>query len=354
MGGPTPGTDFGGRLKRAREARGVSLRQIATDTKISIGVLEGLERGDISKLPGGIFSRAFVRSYAQQVGLDAEATVREFLEVFPDETIAAGSPLEVARYTQAEEQLFATRQRAARTVLWLVAVTVPLGALVLYLSIGRGQPAIAPVEAGPSTSEAATPTPTEVAASPEAAAPTEVTASPGVAVSPAQQQATPVSEIPQAVAPAEVPAAAPATTDVVTPPTTEAPVREAPPALPAVRSGPPEEAASAGGEQPDRAEATPASTDATTPVPVTPFRIEIEPTSSCWVSLTVDGGLVIARVMQPGERVVRRVESEAVLQVGDAAAFSFALNGRPGRPLGGAGEVKLLRITPANYESFLR
>ena len=52
-------SDFGQQLKQAREARGVSLWQIATSTKISVVALEALERGDFSRLPGGIFSRAF-------------------------------------------------------------------------------------------------------------------------------------------------------------------------------------------------------------------------------------------------------------------------------------------------------
>ena len=63
-------SDFGGKLRLARERRGISLRQIAASTKISVGALEALERNDVSKLPGGIFSRAFVRSYAVEVGLD--------------------------------------------------------------------------------------------------------------------------------------------------------------------------------------------------------------------------------------------------------------------------------------------
>ena len=62
----TPG-DFGSRLRAARERRGITLRQIASSTKISVGVLEALERNDISRLPGGIFGRAFVRSYAVEV-----------------------------------------------------------------------------------------------------------------------------------------------------------------------------------------------------------------------------------------------------------------------------------------------
>src|SRR5436190_14727922 len=76
--------DVGSKLRAARERRGLSLRQIAAQTKISVGVLEALERNDISRLPGGIFSRAFVRAYAVEVGLDPEKTVRDFLGEFPD------------------------------------------------------------------------------------------------------------------------------------------------------------------------------------------------------------------------------------------------------------------------------
>jgi cytoskeleton protein RodZ len=83
---------FGGRLREARERRGISLRQIANATKIAVGVLEGLERNDISRLPGGIFGRAFVRSYAVEVGLDPERTIQEFITQFPQDSVVAGHP----------------------------------------------------------------------------------------------------------------------------------------------------------------------------------------------------------------------------------------------------------------------
>src|SRR6266850_8561454 len=90
--GERPVIDFGTKMKRARERRGVSLRQIANATKISVAALEALERNDISRLPGGIFSRAFVRSYAIEVGLDPEATLQEFIAQFPHDSVTAGHP----------------------------------------------------------------------------------------------------------------------------------------------------------------------------------------------------------------------------------------------------------------------
>ena len=131
MSSPTPSTDFGARLRQAREARGITLRQIANSTKISLASLEWLERNDISKLPGGIFSRAFVRSYAQEIGLDPDETVREFLAAFNEETVTAGTPPALRPQKDAEENSFESQQRVASTVLKLVLVSLPLGALLL-------------------------------------------------------------------------------------------------------------------------------------------------------------------------------------------------------------------------------
>src|SRR5258708_14688867 len=83
---------FGQMLREPRERQGISLRQIANATKISVSVLEALERNDISKLPGGIFGRAFVRSYAIEVGLDPEATIQDFIAQFPNDSVIQGHP----------------------------------------------------------------------------------------------------------------------------------------------------------------------------------------------------------------------------------------------------------------------
>jgi len=75
---------FGSRLRRERERRQIALSSISANTKISVALFEALERGDVSKWPSGIFRRAFIRAYAQAIGLDADVLAREFLERFPD------------------------------------------------------------------------------------------------------------------------------------------------------------------------------------------------------------------------------------------------------------------------------
>jgi transcriptional regulator with XRE-family HTH domain len=75
---------FGARLRQRREQQQISLGTIAEQTKIKPSLLEALERDDISHWPSGIFRRAFIRAYAHAIGLEPDAVVREFLEVYPD------------------------------------------------------------------------------------------------------------------------------------------------------------------------------------------------------------------------------------------------------------------------------
>src|SRR3954466_8089189 len=88
----TETTTLGADLRRERERRGLALRTISENTKVSIALLEGLEADDISRWPGGIFRRAFVRAYAQCVGLDADTVMRRFEEAFPTDGTQAGEP----------------------------------------------------------------------------------------------------------------------------------------------------------------------------------------------------------------------------------------------------------------------
>jgi transcriptional regulator with XRE-family HTH domain len=81
---PVSGESFGPRLRQERERRQIRLQSIADKSKISVSLFEDLERDDASRWPSGIYRRAFIRAYAQAVGLDADATAREFLERFPD------------------------------------------------------------------------------------------------------------------------------------------------------------------------------------------------------------------------------------------------------------------------------
>ena len=66
-------TNFLG-LTTIRRNRGISLKQIAESTKISMRCLEAIERGDFRNLPGGIYSTSYIRQYAQAIDYD-ETTI---------------------------------------------------------------------------------------------------------------------------------------------------------------------------------------------------------------------------------------------------------------------------------------
>lgn len=144
---------FGNKLREARERRGLSLRQIANATKISMITLEALERNDIARLPGGIFSRGVVRSYSLEVGLDPEATIEEFMGQFPHDSVTAGHPTT----TQIEDhESVESNRRMASTFLRLILISVPIAAFVIYFATrGRRQePVPAPHSAAPVTQPA--------------------------------------------------------------------------------------------------------------------------------------------------------------------------------------------------------
>ncbi|MGH9329914.1 MAG: helix-turn-helix domain-containing protein [Vicinamibacterales bacterium] len=88
----TPQRAFGEKLRLARQDRGLSLEAIAQGTKIGTSLLTSLERGDCSRWPCGVYSRAYVRSYAQTVGLDPKATADEFCDCFPTVAWPDGPP----------------------------------------------------------------------------------------------------------------------------------------------------------------------------------------------------------------------------------------------------------------------
>lgn len=75
---------FGAQLRQRREEQGIDLIAIAAQTKIKMSLLDALERDDVSHWPSGIFRRAYIRTYAQAIGLDPDEVLREFLEAHPE------------------------------------------------------------------------------------------------------------------------------------------------------------------------------------------------------------------------------------------------------------------------------
>jgi cytoskeleton protein RodZ len=82
--------NFGASFKQSRESKGISLDQIAAETRISTRFLQAIEDEEFNLLPGGIFNRGFVRTYAEKLGLDADQAVTIY-----ERLTAAREPAEV-------------------------------------------------------------------------------------------------------------------------------------------------------------------------------------------------------------------------------------------------------------------
>lgn len=72
---------LGEKLRQAREERGISISEVAEQTRISPYYLESIERDDYKPLPGGIFNRGFVKSYAKYVDIDEQEALADYAQI---------------------------------------------------------------------------------------------------------------------------------------------------------------------------------------------------------------------------------------------------------------------------------
>lgn len=144
-------TTLGAYLRRERERRGLALRTISESTKVSVPLLQGLEADDISRWPGGIFRRAFVRSYAECVGLDPDDVYRRFLTQHKDKvdedtapgSAAAARPPQLSASHATPADAFTVPARRARMLGTAADLTV--AAILAFGSAAAGSRLLWPV-----------------------------------------------------------------------------------------------------------------------------------------------------------------------------------------------------------------
>jgi cytoskeleton protein RodZ len=298
----------GAALARARESRGISLSDLSARTKLSVPVLRALERNDFDRLPGGIFIRGYLRSYAREVGCDPEHIVAQYDVLMEARRPRPATDVRASRGVT----LPAKRAQLLRgvPVAWVGGAAVVIIGAILQLSVAHGRHF--------------TPEPTAEPPAVDGAPPSN---SPSPSIPPVSNAVPPSS----ANAPANAPVVAPSNTPVAAP-------SSAPPAAPL---------AGTGGTVPG---ASRSNTDA---APVAPVQLDIHPKGPCWVGATADGEVMVYRLLNADEHEQVRANQEVVLRIGDAAACTFTVNGRPVRRLGAAEQAVTLTITPENYRELL-
>lgn len=295
-------SSLGATFRREREARSISLEEIAAKTKIGIRLLRAIENEQFERLPGGIFSISFVRQYARCLGLDEEAAVRDYLEKVGAEREAV--PAERTRPPEppvAGEGADYPRIILAAVLLGVLAGGIAYGVYRLH----------AYLTAAPSSEERRTDRSLAVVTAPE---PPPVPAE-GLPEITAEKRSSPaVAKPPGALA---TPSSSLST-----------------PSLPTVSSvasvPPPVGASEAGRDEPVLPEELELRIDAQGPV---------------WLSITADGVKQWQGTMRANQSREVKAKESVRLTVGDAAMVVLTLNGRPLPALGRPGEVRHLTIT---------
>lgn len=282
-------SSFGAWLRRQRELREITLREIADASKISLRYLEALETDRFDLLPASVFARGFLREYSRYVGLNADEVVNHYL--YATQSLEPESPPSGPRRVAAPSSA-----SSATYVLLFIAALVVLVALVFFASVWaerQRREGEVPVMAPP---------PVLGAAEAEAAA-----AAPAVGSAAAAPAATTVPGTPQGD-PA-VTLAAPAGSEVSTPPGTTLPTA---PVTPGSAAAPLADLAAAPAAPPSSA-----------------LRVELDFIAECWFEARVDDGAPQSQTRIQGESLVLDAQRKVVLTLGNGGGVRISVNGKP-------------------------
>jgi cytoskeleton protein RodZ len=272
-------TALGDLLRSHRERRGLTLQQIANETKIPLRHLQALEGDNLSVVPAGLYQRAEIRAFARAVRLDPELALAQLERDLQTAAESNGSPVS----SSAGRERAASRNRVL-AVVGVVAVALFLG----FATRNREN-----VVSGETTSP-------PKAAFPERAAPGRA---------PEQRALEP---------PAAPATAVPTQASAPSPPSTPAPP-QAPPALAAPAQSPvPDAPVPTAGDTPDE----------TAPLPARPQSELVITSEPAGARVTIDGvgwgeTPLTVRHLPAGAKRIRVTKGgyqgeERVVQVGDA------------------------------------
>lgn len=131
--------DIGAHLREARERRGITLRQVADTTKLSMAVLGQIERNEFDRLPGGLFRKGYLRAFAAEVGVDPAEVVGAYTDQH------GTGPSGGAAYAPL---VLMSAQEDARTRRHALALVIALGLVfVAYIFMRDGRQAATPADA---------------------------------------------------------------------------------------------------------------------------------------------------------------------------------------------------------------
>lgn len=135
---------LGEKLRQAREDRGITLSEVAEQTRISALYLENIENNDYKHLPGGIFNKGFVKSYAKYVGVDEQEALADYARLMSEQGDA--NPEENKTYRPEVLTDDNARSTSTATIVFAIIILALLAggifALVRYYQDNQNQPSV--------------------------------------------------------------------------------------------------------------------------------------------------------------------------------------------------------------------
>jgi len=141
---------IGEQLRLAREERGIPLREVSDETRISIHYLEAIESNDYRRLPGGIFNRSFVRAYARCIGYDEKDAVEGYSRYMREKGESGDDVATTPHHSKVYTDAPATRSPVLTVVLAILILgLLTLGALAALHWYQRRSAMLVPRELPP-------------------------------------------------------------------------------------------------------------------------------------------------------------------------------------------------------------
>ena len=124
---------IGEQLRLAREERGIGLREICDQTRISLHYLEAIEANDYKRLPGGVFNRSFIKAYARCVGYDEREAIEGYTRYLREHGDTSDDVSTHPNYSKVYTDTPATRSPLLTVFLAIVILALLTGAALAAL-----------------------------------------------------------------------------------------------------------------------------------------------------------------------------------------------------------------------------
>lgn len=280
-------SSFGEKLRRERESKKVTLDQIAAATKISTRSLKALEDENFSILPGGIFNKSFVRSYARFLGMNEEQAITDYLAAAKDQPLSIQQIADQSAMAKASRLAAQQARESSSFTGWLrAAITLVIVVGVVFGLYKVYHHGIFKALKRPSMHRQM------------------------------KQQAPPPVNASNTPAPATAPAA-----------TQSSPAQTASAHPAPAKPEPPSPAASVAKQPPSTAPVAAATTPAI-PAPAE-FTVSIKTSNSSWLSVMADGKRAVQRLFAANDQENVTAKNKMSIRIGDPSVTELSLNGKP-------------------------